>query len=65
VRAGTPMQAIGVDVFPFCRQRRFWMPKRSNVIVYFFLCRDLDQLHGALTPVAYRLDPKTRTPLET
>src|SRR5215472_12163314 len=53
-----PVQAIGEAVFAF--QRLLRPPECDDVVVNLLLGRDLDQLHGAVAPIADRLDPQAR-----
>ncbi|GBH11137.1 NADPH:quinone reductase or related Zn-dependent oxidoreductase [Pseudomonas syringae pv. actinidiae] len=41
----------------------FGHPHGNDIVVDLVVGRDFNQLNGALSPIAQRLDPQTRSPL--
>ena len=60
-RIRTPMQAIGVGMLTFGLQRVFWPPEAGDVVVDFFLGRNLDKLNRTLAPIPNWLRPQARS----
>src|SRR4051812_38113218 len=62
-RMPAPELAIAEDDLGACRHRGLRSPIGQDVVVDLGFARDLDQLDGALAPLADRLDPQARAAL--
>src|ERR1700736_3231205 len=58
-----PIEAIGeLDLGP-CRRGFLGYPHRDNIVVDFIVGWDFDELHRALAPKGFGLDPEARAPV--
>src|SRR5437762_10746508 len=59
------MQTIGEGVLALCLQWILWPPEASDVVVDFFLGRNLDQLNRTFAPIPNGLCPQAGALLKT